>query len=148
MPTNSIDAKLYRNAGSYSAPSWTEIDFVKDLNVNTEQTEVDVTTRGGAGHRLTKAGIRDTTIEFEIDFDTADASFTSLRDAYLNRTDIELLALNGSSATSGNQGVRGNFQVTNFSRNEPLDGHLTVNVTCKIAGSASGSSAPMEWHTV
>ena len=39
--------------------------------------------------------------------------------------------MDGDITTSGNQGLAGNFTVTNFSRSEPLEEAVTVSVTLK-----------------
>jgi hypothetical protein len=63
-----MEAKLYRNTGSYAAPTWSEMTNVKDLTLN---LEADVTTRGNAGWRATIAALKDGSIEFEMVWDTA-----------------------------------------------------------------------------
>ena len=50
-----MEAKLYRNTGTYAAPTWVELTNVKDLTLNLEAGEADVTTRGNAGWRTTAA---------------------------------------------------------------------------------------------
>ena len=41
-----LEAKLYRNTGTYESPSWSEMTNVRDLTLNVEKGEADVTTRG------------------------------------------------------------------------------------------------------
>ena len=48
-----LDAKLFHNTGSYATPTWDEITNVRDLTLNLEAGEADVTTRGNAGWRAT-----------------------------------------------------------------------------------------------
>ncbi|GAB4138374.1 MAG: hypothetical protein Tsb009_06550 [Planctomycetaceae bacterium] len=50
-----MEAKLYRNTGTYALPTWVEMINVKDLTLNLEAGEADVTTRGNAGWRATIA---------------------------------------------------------------------------------------------
>ena len=50
-----MEAKLYRNTGTYALPTWVELTNVKDLTLNLEAGEADVTTRGNAGWRATVA---------------------------------------------------------------------------------------------
>jgi len=71
-----MEAKLYRNSGNYSTPRWVEMPNVKDLTLNLEAGEADVTTRGNAGWRATVATLKDGSIEFEMVWDMADAGFT------------------------------------------------------------------------
>lgn len=137
----SLDAKGYRNTGSYAAPTWAEIENIKDLTVTGTSAEGDASVRA-SDFMLTEATLKDVSIGFEMNWDPADADFVAFRDAWLNRTKIECAFLDGPIGTAGSQGPRASFSVTEFTRNEPLDGILTVNVTIKPA---YATNLP-EWH--
>lgn len=148
-----LNAKIYRHTvpprvtwGSPGpAPSdLTELSNVKDVTINLEKGEADVTTRGGDGWRQTAGTLKDGTVEFEMVWDTADAGFTAIKDAFFDGTDIAMAVLDGDKATVGIQGLWADFQITNFTRAEPLEEALTVSVTAKPARS---SVAP-EWVVV
>ena len=139
-----LDAKLYRNSGTYAAPSWVEMTNVKDLTLNLESGEADVTTRGNNGWRATVATLKDGSIEFEMVWDTEDAGFTAIKDAWFNNTSIEFAIMDGDIEVAGSQGLRATFSVTKFSRSEPLEEALAVSVTAKPTYAAH---AP-EWMTV
>ena len=126
-----MEARLYRNTGTYETPTWTEIDNVKDVTLNLETGEADVTTRANNGWRATAATLKDGSVEFEMVWDTADAGFTAVQEAYFDNTSIEFAVMDGDIATSGTQGLRATMAVTNFSRNEPLEEAITVSVTIK-----------------
>ena len=139
-----LEAKLFRNTGDYATPIWVELENVKDLTLNLEAGEADVTTRGNAGWRATVATLKDGSIEFEMVWDTADAGFTAIKDAFFNNDTIELAVMDGDIATAGSQGLRAMMSIINFSRNEPLEEGITVNVTAKPTYSAN----PPEWLEV
>ena len=139
-----LDAKLFRNTASYATPTWAEITNVRDVTLNLEAGEADVTTRGNNGWRATVATLKDGSIEFEMVWDSDDDDFTAIRDAFLNKTSVEMAVMDGSMATSGSQGLRASFMVTSFSRNEPLEEAITVSVTAK----PTYSTNPPEWMTV
>ena len=139
-----LDAKLFRNSGLYATPTWNEITNVRDLTLNLEAGEADVTTRGNNGWRATVATLKDGSIEFEMVWDSDDTDFTAIRDAFLNKTAVELAVLDGDVVTTGSQGLRASFMVTSFSRNEPLEEAITVSVTMKPTYSAN----PPEWMTI
>lgn len=124
-----LDAKLFRNTGTYNAPTWTEIGNVRDVTLNLETSEADVTTRANNGWRATVATLKDASIEFEMVWDSDDANFTAMRQAFLGNTSIELAVLDDEVATG--QGLRATCMVTKFSRNEPLEEAITVSVTVK-----------------
>ena len=139
-----LDAKLFRNTADYATPTWDEITNVRDLTLNLEAGEADVTTRGNDGWRATVATLKDGSIEFEMVWDSEDTDFTAIRDAFLNKTAVEMAVLDGDVVTTGSQGLRASFMVTSFSRNEPLEEAITVSVTMKPTYSAN----PPEWMTI
>jgi hypothetical protein len=126
-----LDAKLYRNTGTFASPAWNEIQNVKDVTLNLEAGEADVTTRGNAGWRATVATLKDGSIEFEMVWDTADDDFAAIRDTFLNRGAMEFAVMDGPMNVPGSQGLRATCMVTNFSRNESLEEAITVSVTVK-----------------
>jgi hypothetical protein len=135
-----LDAKLYRNTGTYSSPTWNDIPNVKDVTLNLEAGEADVTTRGNNGWRATVATLKDGSIEFDMVWDTADTDFAAIRDAFLNRTAIEFAVMDGNITVAGSQGLRATCMVTKFSRSEPLEQAIMVSVTIKPTYSANAPS--------
>ena len=139
-----LDAKLYRNTGSGGTPTWEEMTNVRDLTLNIEASEADVTTRGNAGWRATLAALKDGSIEFEMVWDTQDAGFTAIRQAFFGNTGIEFAVMDGDITVVGSQGLRALMAITNFSRSEPLEEAITVSVTAK----PTYSETPPSWMTV
>ena len=139
-----MDAKLYRNGGSYESPTWTEMKNVRDVTLNVEKGEADVTTRGNNGWEALKATLKKGSVEFEMIDDSADADFTAIQQAFFGDTAIEFAVMNGDITTSGSQGLRATMDVFNFSRNEPLTEALTVSVTVK----PTYAENPPEWMKV
>jgi hypothetical protein len=138
-----LDAKMFRNTGTYATPVWNEIKNVRDVTLSLETGEADATTRGNNGWRATVATLKDGSVEFDMVWDSADDDFTAIRDAFLNKTALELAVLDGDVAAAGSQGLRASFMVTNFSRNEPLEEAITASVTVKPTYSAN----PPAWMT-
>jgi hypothetical protein len=140
-----MDAKLYYKVGGVGGlGSWLELVNVKDVTLNLETGEADVTTRGNAGWRATVATLKEGSIEFEMVWDTGDAGFTAIKNAYFNNTKIGFAIMDGNITESGSQGLQADFSVTNFSRKEALEEALTVSVTAKPTYS---TTAP-QWVTV
>jgi hypothetical protein len=143
-----MNAKAYFDTnlldGATNTPdtlTWTEMDNVQDLTINLETGEANITTRANNGWRATAATLKDGSIEFTMQWKDSDAGFTAIKDAWLNSTEIAFMALSGDEATSGEQGLATNMTVTNFTRNEPLEEAITVNVTLK-------PSSHSQWYTV
>ena len=139
-----MEAKLYRNTGAYGTPTWVALDNVRDLTLSLETGEADVTTRANQGWRAIAATLKEGSIEFEMIWDTEDAGFTAIKDAYFNNTPIEMAVLDGKVTDSGVQGLRASFSITNFSRSEPLEEAITVSVTAK----PTYSEHPPQWMKV
>ena len=139
-----MNCKAYRNTGNYASPTWNEITNVKDLSLNLEASEADVTTRGNNGWEAVVQTLKKATIEFGMVWDTGDADFTAIQNAFFSNTSIECAFMDGAIATTGNQGLRATFMVTGFSRTENLTEAVMANVTLKPT---YATNAP-EWMTV
>lgn len=130
-----LEAKLYHGAAGTTAAS--ELTNVKDVTLNLETGEADVTTRAAQGWRATIATLKEGSVEFEMIWDTEDAGFSALKNAYFNNTPIALAILDGENGS----GLDADFSITNFTRNEPLEEALTVSVTAK----PTYSTRPPAW---
>lgn len=136
-----LNAKLYQGAADAALGSLTELDNVRDVTLSLDAGEADVTTRANSGWRATTATLKEASVEFEMVWKPADPGFIAIRDAYLNNTAVELAVLDQVRTTTGAQGLKGNFSITNFSRSEPLEEAQAVSVTAKL-------SKFNEWVTV
>jgi predicted secreted protein len=144
-----LECKLFRNTGTYESPVWDEITNTKDVTLNLEAGEADVTTRNNNGWRATLAALKDGSVDFQMVWDTDDADFTAIRQAWFNDASIEFAILDGAAATG--QGLRATMRVLNFSISQPLEEAVTVDVTIKptyaanapewMGGSSSSSSS-------
>jgi hypothetical protein len=143
-----MNAKLYRAAAlltgtddtDASGASWDEIANVRDVTLNLETGEADVTTRANSGWKQTLPTLKDGSVEFEMVWDTNDPDFAAIRDAWLNNDEIALAVMDGPIASAG-QGLVSNFAITNFSRTEPLEDAIKVSVTAK-------PSSFSQWYSI
>ena len=120
-----IEAKIYH--GTAGTTATTELTNVKDVTLNLETGEADVTTRGNQGWRATVGTLKEGSVEFEMVWDSDDSGFTAIKNAYFNNTPIALAILDYENG----EGLDADFSITNFSRNEPLEEAITVSVTAK-----------------
>jgi len=143
--TLGMDCKLYFKTALLTGPpdgtGWTEIDNAKDVNLQQENGEADVTTRANNGWRATAATLKEATIEFEMLWKPSDAAFAAILAAWLAAGEIAIAALDGAIDEAGNQGLASNCSVTSFTRNEPLEEAVTVSVTLK-------PSSFTDWYVV
>lgn len=140
----SLDAKAYRNTGSYGSPIFNEIPNVRDCTITLEKATADVSSRTSK-YRMVRGTMRELTVTFDVVWDTGDADFVALRDAWLNDTTIDMVFLDGSSATTGSQGPRAYWEVIKFSRKEDLEGALMVDVELRPTHNVTN---PPTWYTV
>lgn len=145
-------AKVYRLTSGVRA-AWpssgapanlVEIGNVKDLTLNLETGEADVTTRQNSGWKATIATLKEGSIEFEMLWDPSDGGFAAMKDAYFNNSSIALVILDGSKDVVGSEGLWADFSVTNLTREEPLSEAISAKVTVKPTYSA----VPPQWVTV
>lgn len=130
------EAKLfYMEGGRGSGGAWAELTNTKDVTLNLEKSEADVTTRGNNGWKASLAGLKDGSVEFEMVWDPDDAGFDAIHDAYMNNNKIGLSIMDGAIATG--TGLQGDFAILNFSRNEPLEEAMSVAVTAKLTYSTA-----------
>jgi len=124
-----MDAVLnFKSGGVGGAGAWTELANVKDVTLSLETGEADITTRANAGWRATVGTLKEASVEFEMVWDTADAGFTAIKDAFFNNAVIGLQVLDGPAG----EGLEADFSITNFSRSEQLEEALTVSITAKV----------------
>jgi hypothetical protein len=132
-----MEAKLlYKTGGQGGGGAWTALGNTRDVTLSLEAGEADVTTRANAGWRATVATLKEASVEFEMVWDTADAGFTAIKNAFFQNAPIGLQILD---ETAG-QGLQADFSITNFSRNEALEEAITVSVTAKVTYSATAPS--------
>ncbi len=142
-PVLGVDAKLYYDsAGMSENPTWTELTNVTNVTLTLEKDTTDVTTRAAEGWRQEMGTLKNARVEFTMVWDGNDAGFQAIRSAYLNNTNIALAVLDGDVSGDG-EGIMGDFQITGFTREEPIDGALTASVT---AVPAYNSDYPISWH--
>lgn len=125
------EAKLYRNTGTYAVPVWDEITNVRDLTFNSSASEGDVTTRANAGFKATAQGLKEGSIEFEMVWDTSDADLIAIKSAYYDGSSIEFAVMDGDITVADANGLRATMEIFEFTRNEALDGPMTVSVSAK-----------------
>jgi len=139
-----LDAKLYRNTGNYASPVWVEITNVKNVTLNLETGEADVTTRANNGWRATEPTLKDASCDFEMNWDTTDAGFSAIQNAFFNKTAIELEIMDSDRTVALAEGLRATFKVSKFTKTEDLEQAQAVSVTVKPA---AATNAP-EWVVI
>jgi len=123
-----LDAVLMR--GTAGSQGTTEVKNVKDLTLNLESGEADVTTRATAGWRASVATLKEASLEFSILYDTEDTDYNAFATAYFNNTPLSLFVSDGNGT-----GLDADFSITGFSIEQPLKEALSVSITAKPTAS-------------
>ncbi len=134
-----MNAKIYYGFAAADIGDLEELTNAKDVTVNLERAEADITTRANSGWRATVSTLRDASVDFEMVWKPGDGGFDAIKDAYLDaygvgedEGTIELAILDGDKDIVGSQGLKATFSITSFSRSEPLEEALMVSVTAKL----------------
>ena len=128
-----MNAKIFQGAAGAALATLTEMGNVKDVTLNLEAGEADITTRANQGWRGTAPTLRECTAEFEMQWKPGDTCFEAIKNAFLSAGTVRLAVLTGPLATADSEGPFGDFSITNFSRSEPLEESVSVSVTAKLA---------------
>lgn len=136
------DAVLYHSTTALDGASndaatvtWNEYDNVRDVTGNFTGEKVDTTTRATAklGWSSEDTVLNKGEISLNIPVKAvADTVFDAIRTAWLNKTLVTLMSLNGPTGTAGNQGLAANFSVS-MTKAEPVKGMQTWDVTLTVS---------------
>jgi len=119
-----FEAKLLRGASGSTGD--TEVKQVKDLTLNLEADESDVTTRASGGWKNVVEGLLDGSIEFGIPNDPSNADYQAFLNAFLNKSAIALFVTDGAGS-----GLDADFAITKFGIDQALSSRQSVSVTAK-----------------
>ncbi len=128
-----MNAKAYQGAAGAALSALSEMSNVKDVSLNLEAGEADVTTRANNGWRANAATLRECAAEFEMLWKPGDLIFQAVKKAYLTSGTIRMAFLTGAIDGEDAEGPVGDFSIPKFSRNEPLEEGVSVPVTAKLA---------------
>jgi hypothetical protein len=128
--------------GSVTTPenaSWLEMANFKDVTLSRSRAKADITTRANRGHRASRGTFMEENITGKIMWLPGDAAFDAIQSAFEVNTLLAMAFMDGDIDTAGSQGLVANMSVTGFTRNEPLEEGVTVDVTLE-------PSSQIEWY--
>lgn len=111
-----------------------EIENAKDVTLNFEMGDADVTTRAADGWRMHMPTLADVSIEFELLLGGADGAKLGTLFTSGDAVDVEV--------AGGNFTFSAKMTVANFSGNQPLEDAESVSVTLRPAPIENSSDAP------
>lgn len=127
-----FECVISRNTGaSWASPTWNPLELVQDATLNLEYNETDTSVRGSNGWDQAEPTTKKADVSFNLMHDNANTDFTTIRDAFLNKTAIDMAVLDGAANASGAQGLRAMWKVFKFTRAENLRDAVMYDVVMK-----------------
>lgn len=124
-----FEAVLYRGTAGTTAS--TEMKNVKDVTPNLETNQIDVTTRATNGWRAWASGLKDGTLEIQVQYDPADDDYQALHQSFLTNSAIALFVSDGL----GN-GIDADWIVSAENDPQPLEEAIVSTFTLKPTSKA------------
>ncbi len=125
-----IKCKLYLNVNTYESPTWNNVDRVSDATLNIQWEEGDAKSRESIISTFEPTmGTLDCSGKIRVDGD--DGNYVAIRNAFAGKVALDLLILDGEHDEDDSEGVRGDFKVFNFSRDESMGNVIFRDFTLK-----------------
>ena len=124
-----LEGELYYGTAGTTAAS--ELTAVRDVTLDMSASVADINSRASATWKAEKVAQLQATLTFEILNKVGDAGVIAIKNAFLAKGAIALYALD-IAAVSGGEGLNADWNITNFSRSEPLVDSDKYSVTATI----------------
>jgi len=107
----------------------TEIENVKDVTLTLTSVDADTTSRNSSTFKSSKVVLLEASLSFEMidDLLDGDGAISAIQTAFMAKAAISMHAKDNTSG----EGVLGDWNITSFTRNEPLEGVSTYSVEAK-----------------
>jgi len=107
-----------------------EVQYCKDVDIDMDAEQVDDTTRNNDGWKSTAAGLRNWVVTFSMVKHGGDTLYDTMKSAF----DTGSILSGVSVVDDQGDAVSGSCKIHRFSRREPLNGVVTVDVTLSGQG--------------
>ena len=134
-----IDCKFYRNTGSVGTPTWNEVTKLRDLSRSLQKGESEAGARDSSWELFIGTRKR-LEITGNMVADRVADDYDAIEGYYEDDTVVDFAMSDGSISSSGSHYLRFEGEVFAFDQGEPLDGHVTNDITIKP--SARGTTTP------
>lgn len=129
--------------GTAGTQANTVVGNVRDVTLGLSRDEIDASARDSGDWEEVVSSMKSGEVSWQMRWNTGDANFATIRDAFLNGTAIAILILDDLKAVVGAQGIDADFTILSFQVSQPLRDMVTVDITAKPTPS---TRAPA-WHT-
>lgn len=133
-----FDGTLSLNSGSYGTPTWAAVANTRDVKVGASLDEYDASTRAGGGVKQSEPTMLGLEVTGLVRSDQNDTTgFVALETAFLGRTSLDVLVLDGGATVSGSRGYRCDMKVFKFDEDQSLGNILHHEFSLKPCVSAN-----------
>lgn len=115
----------------------TEITIVRDVTKSLEKGSVEGGQNRGSTWQLVRGTYKTLQLEVTMSYDTDNAGYLALLNAYLDNSVIALALLDGAKTVTDVMGLWADFEVLSFSTPEELEGEMVVTVQLRPTGNTS-----------
>ncbi len=127
-------ATINRNLGNFGAPEWSFIRTAADIKLDLAPAgEFDASDRGTAIDTVIPTARFKVKVDFDCIWSDGDG-VAALLDSFFNATPIELAVLDGAAGLPGSWGIRGEWAVTEFPLDFPLNAGQNLKITLQPHG--------------
>lgn len=144
------ECKLYYNAGSFASPTWTEVTRAIDVTLPVDAEYGDVSSRASIFKMQAKSQVVVGPLSFGYRYrqGVTDAVFDALRPMILSTTKTEFAVCDGAIATTGNEYLRGTYQLKG-TLDQPLSDGVRVDFEGTLTSEEdAGVLREPQWVTV
>lgn len=132
------DHKIYLSADlltdtAGTGATWVEFTPVESTSSDIAREEVTFKTRENGGAEQTLGGSLSATIEVNWAYLSGDTEAELLLDSIVSDSAVAVADMDGDIAVSGNAGQIGNYTITNYASDKPIDGVVTITASLKLA---------------
>jgi hypothetical protein len=150
MTVLGLEAKLYYLKddtpsgvipGTIDPTDWQEIQCIRDLTLNEDDSLADASCRKGAGWRMQRGALTDGSVDFTLVYeegDVAPGQFRKLRDMKTGKFAAFFAVMTGNIALAGKEGLWSWMEVTTLNETQSLEEVITFDVTLTVSPAKSG----------
>lgn len=128
--------ELLYNTGSHASPSWSVIPTVKDIDYEQTINQIEIDDHDSDEMEYIN-GKFDRTISFQMSEYVSDTVYDALQTNWLAKTPVNIGFADGPNATSGTIIEHRDFNIANFHKRAPANGHFAVDVEFKPAATGN-----------
>lgn len=130
MPENRYGflSNAYRNAASHNSPTWGELDLISECSVNHTHDELAASARVSSVHS-DEPGMGNLEISMSIRKDPTDALFQAVHSAVKNRSEVDMMFLDGELSENRSRGYRYTGKFHGWEEEEGLQSVVYINTT-------------------